>query len=173
MRTTKIITIVTLLGVISTTFTFAQKNESYKHSKKNFQFEAGENWKNVKHAEDELIYEMVDPDGGIHVMLWFTETESPAKNYIAKMADMKGYSRDSGPDKTTINKREAWMIEGGGEVYEDKVKVLIASIPVHDKSHISHANHIAQYIVQIWCPIKKYEEKREEMSEIMASIAVK
>jgi hypothetical protein len=173
MKTKKIITIILFIGLITSTAGFAQKKTTYTHPTKNFHFEAGINWKNVKHIEDDLIYEMHDPENCIHVMLWFTETMSPPKNYLEKMADMKAYSWETGPDETIINDREAWIIDGEGTVYKEQVKVMLASIPVYDKSHISHANHIAQYIIQVWCPIEKYESKKDEMEDILASVNVK
>ncbi len=173
MRVTKIIVIIAILGLIVPLNAVAQKKAVYKHPKKNFQFEAGENWKNVKHSEDDLIYEMIDPEKCIHVMLWFTETMNSAKNYLNKMADMKGFNWENEPKEMAINDREAWLIDCEGTVNNEKVKVLLVSIPITDEKYAANKDHIAQYIIQIWCPLGKYDQKRQEMDEILQSVIVK
>lgn len=89
------IIIVAAALLIPTTDSFSQNPQIYKHSSLNIQFEASQNWLQVPHPEDELIYEMVDPDSVVHVVLWYTETEQDALSYLMKMADMKDLRRGS------------------------------------------------------------------------------
>jgi hypothetical protein len=150
----------------------AQERTVYQHPLKGFAFRAEAGWQAVDHPEDSLIYELADPAGEIRVMLWFTETESDAPAYLNKMAGMKGYRREQPPRETQIGARAAWLLEAEGALAGKPGKVWLASIPLMDEAHTSFEDHIAHYIVQIWCPVELADEKAAQVEAILGSVKV-
>jgi len=150
----------------------SQNHSTYKHPTLDFQFTASEGWKKVDHPEDKMILEMANPDDDVHVILWFTETENSAENYLEKMADMKGFSWNKDPAKITIKSREAWIINAEGKIQDNPSKIFLVSLPLTGEKYVHHKNHIAQYIVMIWCPSNLSPDKQAEMNAILQSIEI-
>jgi len=61
---------------------FAGEKFVYQHPTLNIKFEAIANWKRLPRPEDKNTYEIVDPDGSIHVVVWYTTTEQSGQNYL-------------------------------------------------------------------------------------------
>ena len=139
----------------------------YRHPTLNFEFNAPEGWENVRHPEDGLIYEVKDPARGLRVMLWYTTTEQDCPSYLEKMADMKGFRAET-PAERLIGNRDGWIIETAGDIYGQSSRVMLAGVP----SPGSYAEENALHIVQIWCPEDKYDELRQQMTDILASVKV-
>jgi hypothetical protein len=102
-------------------FTFsleAQEKQIYKHPILNFQFEAPPGWKQIKHNEDRIIYELIDSEKKIHVMLWYSATMQNAKGYLEKMADMKGLRWKGEPELIKKWDEDAFKINAKGNVGE-------------------------------------------------------
>jgi len=146
----------------------AQDTGIYKHPLLNIQFEAPPSWKQLPRPEDRLIYEIADPDGIVHVVLWYTETQSDGPHYMKKMADMKGLEYEGEPLKRQIDERNAWLLYTLGKENKKTIRLLLAVI--HYEKPISHADHNALFIIQIWCPEKFYTQKKQEMEKILNSI---
>lgn len=151
---------------------YSQKEAIYKHPTLGFQFTASENWQRMNHPKDKLIYEMADPQGEIHVILWVTETESGPKHYLEKMADMKGLRVTGDPLNMAVNGRKGWVIKAEGEVNGIESTVFILSIPMTGEKYVHHKNHIAQYIMQIWCPTELLPQKVKEIETIHKSVEI-
>ncbi len=150
----------------------ALSQATYKHPLLDFEFTASENWKKIDHPEDKLILEMVDPLDHIHVILWLTETVSKPKPYLLKMADMKGLELTGNPINIIANGREGWVIKAEGKINDIESTVFIASFPMTGDKYVHHKNHIAQYIMQIWCPSELLPQKTEEIGAIQKSVEI-
>lgn len=165
-----------VIACILTCFIFsleqAQAQTIYKHPSLDFQFTASENWKKINHPEDEMILEMVDPDDTIHVVLWVTETESGPKHYLEKMADMKGLNVTGAPINIIVNGHDGWVIKAEGKINSIESTCMIASIPMTGDNYVHHKNHMAQYIVQVWCPTNLFPQKTEEIGAITRSVEI-
>ena len=134
----------------------------YKHPKLAFQFEASEGWHHIAHPEDRLIYQMAEPGGALNVMLWYTETEQDAPRYLKKMADMKGYQMLAEPAKEEIHMQSAWVLPAVWVSDKGDRRVILAGI----------RSAKGLYIVQIWCPLERWEEEKETMEGILTSVEV-
>jgi len=134
----------------------------YKHPTLAFQFEASEGWLHIAHPEDRLIYHMAEPGGVLNVMLWYTETEQDAPHYLKKMADMKGYQTLGEPAKAEIHRQSAWVLPAVGVSEKGDLRVMLAGI----------RSAKGLYIVQIWCPLERWEEEKETMEAILSSVEV-
>jgi hypothetical protein len=91
-----------------------QDTRVYRHPSLNIQFEAPPDWDRVARPEDELIYEVADPDGAVHVVLWYTTTEQGPQDYLRKMAQMKDLAVGERPSPAQIGDRDAWTLSGPG-----------------------------------------------------------
>jgi hypothetical protein len=147
----------------------SQDSHIYKHPALNFQYAASEDWINIQHPEDSLIYEMVSPDSGIHVMLWYTETEQTAEKYLLKMVSMKDLDMEGGePNPRTVNEHDMWVIVLPG--YQGKIPVrLMLGITARGMSK-KHPKENRLFIVQIWCHQEKYSAYQTTFEEILQSV---
>jgi len=150
----------TLLGVSPTSD--AAPQATYRHPTLPLQFEAPEGWEPVPHPEDRLIHHMAAPEGGLNVMLWYTETEQEAPRYLQKMADMKGFQPLSEPRQEKLRRQTAWVIRAVNVSEKGDVRAILAALPSEG----------GLYIVQIWCALERYEEERDRMESILASVEV-
>ena len=145
-----------------------QEKTIYRHPRLDFRFEAPGGWQNVRHVEDNLIYEVMDHQSRLHVMLWYTETEQSAPSYLDKMADMKGFAVQE-PVFLSLDDREAWFVDTTGWIFGAEAHVFLGAIPLDVQERAENA----LYIVQIWCPEKDFEERRALMTQILESVRVK
>jgi hypothetical protein len=166
----KIIISVIAALLILTTDSFSQNSQIYKHPSLNIQFEASQNWQQVPHPEDELIYEMIDPNSVVHVVLWYTETEQDAPSYLMKMADMKDLVLEEKPSRRPIKNRDAWVLDVPGHERNIPIRMFLAVIQ-HGKSQIWPAEN-ALFIVQIWCPQENYQQVMSIMKNILKSVDI-
>ncbi|MGD8534554.1 MAG: hypothetical protein PVF66_01815 [Candidatus Aminicenantes bacterium] len=163
-----------LAGLIAFSFlmnpTVAQELEVYKHPRLNIQFEAPANWKENPYHGDKLIYEIFNPDTGMHVMLWYTTTEQDGPRYLEKMADMKDLVLEGKPDKIQIKGREAWLYNLPGFMDKEPIRMLLAVIP--DGKSKTYPRENALHIIQIWCPEENYEQQMHIMKNILGSMEI-
>jgi hypothetical protein len=149
----------------------SQNSQVYRHSALKFQFTASENWINIQHPEDSLIYEMVSPDSGIHVMLWYTETEQTAEKYLLKMVSMKNLDMVGGePNPRIINDHDMWVIVLPGHQGKIPVRLMIG-ITARGTSK-KHPKENRLFIVQIWCHQEKYSAYQTTFEEILQSVKI-
>jgi len=161
-------TLIILIPIIS----FAQESQIYKHPTLDFQFSTTQGWINIPHSEDKLIYEMMSPDSTLHVMLWYSETEQNSKDYLAKMADMKGLSIiDEESLLRNINNQKFWMYNVSGYSGKIPIQTLLA-VCSYGKSEI-HPKENRLFIIQIWCQKEIYPHKKTIFEEILNSVQIK
>jgi hypothetical protein len=160
MKITPLCLTVPLLLLLATAESGATDQATYRHPKLPFQFEASKGWTQIPHPEDRLIYHMVAPGGGLNVMLWYTETEQKAPGYLGKMANMKGYQTLTEARQEDLHRGAAWVLQAVGISKEHEDRVILAAI----------ASGKGLYIVQIWCPLERYEEEKDTMEAILASV---
>jgi len=146
----------------------AQDSQVYKHPSLNLAVEASSNWKLVKHPKDSSIYEIADPKGAVHVMLWYTCTMQDAKGYLEKMADMKGLNWQVEPVNMEHWEDDAWMIDATGDVWGMKARTLLSVI--HRGYDSKYTDHYALYIIMIWCPKEKFPQYQDQMKDILKSV---
>jgi hypothetical protein len=163
-----------LTGLIVSLFmlnpAIAQELQVYKHPRLNIQFEASANWKKNPYHGDKLIYEIFNPDTGMHVMLWYTTTEQDGPQYLEKMADMKNLALEGKPVKIQIKGRNAWFYNVPGFINKKPIRMLIAVIP--DGKSKTYPRENALHIIQIWCPEDNYEQHIRIMENILESIEI-
>ena len=144
--------------------------QMYEHPALKFRFEASPDWIRVSRPEDDMIYEMMDPDSIVHAILWYTSTMQDAPRYLVKMADMKGLVLTGKPLKIGIERHDAWMFDAPVRINGIEARTLLAVIE-HGKSML-HPEENALYIVQIWCPEGMYEKNARRMKDILESVEI-
>jgi hypothetical protein len=146
----------------------AQDDQIYQHPDLNIQLRAPSGWKQLPRPEDRLIYEIVDPDQIVHAVLWYTETMQDGPGYMKKMAGMKDLVYQGEPDQMRIDGRDAWLLDTSGQERKIPIRLLLAVI--HHEKPITHADHNALFVIQIWCPESFYTQKKQLMEKILNSI---
>ena len=157
-----------LFFILPLSYITAQDSQVYQHISLDMEFTAPSNWKLVNHPEDPLIYEITDPKGDVHVMLWYTCTMQDAKGYLEKMGDMKGLQWEADPFNMDNWEDDAWMIDATGDVWGMKARTLLTVI--HRGYDSKYSDHYALYIVMIWCPKEKFSQYQNQMEDILKSV---
>ncbi len=149
-----------------------QDRQVYRHPSLNVQFQATQGWQRVPRPEDATIYEVADPAGAVHVVLWYTTTEQDGRKYLMKMAGMKDVRLEEGqePNRQRIGGHEAWVLNLIGQERGARVRTILAVIPHGKSSEWPREN--ALYVVQIWCPEGDYQRHRGSMENILASVEI-
>jgi|GEM_PF-932677 len=170
MKRTVIAVSLVLAVVLLAGNTIGDANQVYKHPSLNFQFEASPNWIRVPRPEDNMIYEVMNPDSIVHVVLWYTTTEQDARGYLLKMASMKDLVLEEKPSKVRIKEHDAWVLDVPGNINKTPVRMFLVVIK-HGKSTL-HPRENALHIVQIWCPEKEYNRHMQRMENILDSVEI-
>ena len=144
----------------------------YQHPTLNILFEAKPGWKQLPRPEDKNTYEIVDPDGLIHVIVWYTTTEQSALKYLKKMASMKDLilSEKDVYEETLINNHQAYVLDVEGFENKKPIQTLLAVIPHGKSKQYPRENYL--FLIQIWCPKKVFEQNRALMQEILKSMEI-
>ena len=148
----------------------AQERRPYVHPDLDFGFSAFPGWQHRPRPGDRGTHERIDPETGIHVLLWSTTTETSAARYLEKMSHMMDLDLESEGRPVTIGVREAWMLDASRTVEGTRARTYLAVIP-SGKSLIHPAEN-QLYIVQIWCPVDDHRRLAERMDRILASVRV-
>lgn len=151
---------------------YALDNVTYKHPTLKIQFEAGENWQRLRRPEDINTYEVMDPSGSIHVIVWATTTMQDAERYLRKMASMKDVivTENDKPEKTMVNNSEAYVMRLSGSEQNKDVRTLLAAIAHGMSLEYPKENYL--FLIQIWCPEEEYDGCRETMESIFKSMQI-
>lgn len=118
-----------------------QTGQIYEHPSLGIRFEASPNWERVPRPEDKMIYEVMDSESRIHVVLWYTSTEQSARGYLLKMADMKGLEVEEEPSKIRIKGHETWLLDVPGRINNAEMRTfkdIIGSIEITEPVHVSY-----------------------------------
>lgn len=154
----------------------SQKPTTYKHPLRDFSFSAAGEWEQNTHHKDKMIYEMVNPEQDLHVMLWYNGgTESSCERYLKKMAGMKGLESEE-PVEENYDGKTVWVLicrDG-----EDEVRVLAALSYVKNygkdaPERCQGKTYNAMHIAQVWCPASEYQENKETIDGIIAGLELK
>ena len=156
-----------------------QEEQTFKHPELNFSFKAKGDWKNNPYHKDKMIYEMVNEETGIHVVLWYTGgTESSCDKYLVKMADMKGLDFDE-PVERGIENGSTWILACTGTHNDSDIVNILAALS-YEKEYGPDALERCQgktyndiHIAQVWCPQNRYEENRGKMQNIIESLSLR
>jgi hypothetical protein len=144
----------------------------YKHPSLNIQFKSHEGWTHLPRPEDELIYEVVDPEKIVHVVLWYTSTEQSGSAYLLKMADMKGLAlgENDKPESQRIQDHPAWTLRLPGYEGENPIHSILTVISCGKSP--KHPRENSLYIIEIWCAEEYHEQKKKLMESILAGIEI-
>lgn len=146
----------------------ARDQRSYKHPELEMQFTATPGWIHEPRPGDEGTHELIDPETGIHVLMWCTSTMQNAQDYLSKMSHMMDLSRVAEPTHRTIDGREAWVADASGFVADLPVETILAVIPSGKSRRHPRENNL--YIFQIWCPAADASRLAGTMNELLASV---
>jgi hypothetical protein len=173
MRNQIIVLILVLMILFIANISIAQEKVVYEHPTLNIQFEASPDWKRLQRPEDKNTYEIVDPEGSIHVVVWHTTTEQNGLAYLQKMASMKDLilSDKDVYQKREVNDHEAFVLEVTGHEGKTSMHTLLVVIPHGKSKKYPKENYL--FLIQIWCPAEDYEQKKMVMKEILASMEIK
>ena len=169
-RVIQIELIFVLVYIFSHSIYASDQFDIYRHPSLPIQFEAPTAWQQIAHPEDEFIFELMSSDSIIHVILWYTETEQNASQYLWKMANMKDLKLEDKPAEIQINNLSAWILRVSGFENKIPIRTVLVVIP-HGKSKI-HPKENRLYIVQIWCPEKQFGNQQKIMEDILKSINI-
>jgi hypothetical protein len=148
----------------------AQELRPYKHPDLDMQFTADEGWHHRSRPGDAGTHERVDPETGIHVLMWYTSTEQNAESYLLKMAHMMDLALGAELQRRTIAGREVWVLDTTGKVEETPVHSLLAVIPSGKSRQHPFENNL--YIVQIWCPVADHTRLADHMAELLHTVRI-
>lgn len=167
-----IIILATVLALIlaQTALAIAQDLRPYKHPDLDMQFTAPEGWRHRPRIGDEGTHERVDPETGIHVLMWRTSTEQNAQSYLRKMSHMVDLDLDREPQQRTIGGRSAWVLDVGGTVEGITAQTFLTVIPSGKSRRRPFENNL--YIVQIWCRAEDQPRLGDIMEELLASVRI-
>lgn len=142
----------------------------YKHPALEFSFQETPGWKQVRHPEDNMIYEFVSPEEDMHVMLWYTATMQDGRGYLLKMADMKGFRVDSEPDPIASEKGSGWRLKTEGEI-NGRSSVVILQVN-HRGYDAKYKDHYALYISMVWWGLKDNDRVEKRMQIVLDRIRI-
>ncbi len=145
-------------------------NQVYTHPTLGIGFTASPGWTHGRWPSDPGVYEAVDQQSIVHVVLWHTETEQDALGYLLKMADMKGLAQDSQPEQTAIAGHEAWVLDTTGRHEGGVIRTLLAVIP-HGRVE-SRPKENFLLIAQLWCPEGSSTAAVASMREILSTLRI-
>jgi predicted Zn-dependent protease len=168
--TRKLTILIAMAAILSVAPAAARDAGLYRHPRLDIQFTAPEGFRQQEHPEDVLIYEVANPQTGIHVMLWSTTTEQSGLKYLQKMAHMKDLSLDGEPQKRWIDRRESWVFDVPGTIAGSPIRTLLAVIlsgPCQERP----AENVLT-VVQIWCPTETHAEHARAMEAILESVRI-
>lgn len=134
----------------------------------NMIFEALADWVEIA-GHEKGDYEMSDPEGNVHIRLWFTDTVGSGRKYLEKMCDMNDLTFDEEISERTIDGRKALWAYTSGKKNGLEVKELIALIST---DHSDIPDHRRLYIVRIWCAGSSFEIHRQQMDTILNSVTI-
>ena len=98
------------LVAYSSFVSLSQDAKTYRHPTRDFSFEASGMWQENPMNQDKMIYELINVENEVHVMLWYNGgTESSCEHYLVKMAEMKGLECEE-PVKKVIDDKESPIV---------------------------------------------------------------
>jgi hypothetical protein len=147
-----------------------QELRPYKHPDLDMQFTAGAGWHHIPRPGDTGTHERIDPEHGIHVLMWSTTTEQSAKKYLDKMSQMMDLVLDSQPEPRNIAGCEAWYLDVAGTIEGISARTLLAVL-TSGKSPL-HPFENQLFIVQIWCRAKDHPRLASRMNELLDSVCI-
>lgn len=154
----------------------SQETKTYTHPGGEFSFKATGEWINNPKHKDKMIYEMVNTEKDLHVMLWYNGgTESSREDYLKKMADMKGLEFDTFQN-WHLDGKTICTLDCRGE-NDGKAERRILAAMSYKKAYGKDAGERHQgksynemHIAQIWCPAERYEENKDAIVGIITSL---
>lgn len=147
-----------------------QSGQVLRHPTLDMQFEAPTEMEHHPWPGDPGVYELIDPQSAVHVVVWHTTTEQDGLRYLLKMADMKGLAMDREPERRLIRSREAWVLDTTGVHEETPIHTLLAVLPHGKVRERPRENFL--FIMQIWCPEGSWAQHKDTMEAILASMEI-
>ncbi len=174
MRTRNTLPIAAIVLMLVTTATAADRppgqHRIYEHPDLDLQFSAAPGWQTTPRPGDEGTHELVDPESGIHVLLWYTSTEQDARRYLSKMSHMMDLELGSDTKSRTIGDRSFWLLDCPGTVAGVKAHQLLAVAASGKRRTHPRENNL--YIVQVWCPRADWTKLERRMYNLLDSVRI-
>lgn|GEM_PF-2522829 len=141
-----------------------------RHPTLDIQFRAPQGMEHHPWPGDPGVYEVIDSQSAVHVIVWHTTTEQDGLRYLMKMADMKGLSLDREPERRSIGGREAWVLDTTGASEGTPIHTLLAVLPHGKVPERPRENYL--FIMQVWCPDSSWAQHRGTMQAILGSMEI-
>ncbi len=178
MKNTKIILSACIFAILAASSS-AQTIRQYTHPKLNYSFSAEGNWQQNPYHKDSLIYEMVNHEEKVHVLLWYNGgTEMSCERYLKKMAGMKGLECKE-CNKNELGSQTIWLMECTGKQFGEEAGIILAaqSYPkaygMDAPARFQGKSYKAMHIAQIWCPLNSFEDQSIYLQGILHSLRLK
>lgn len=142
----------------------------YKHPDLDLQFTAAEGWLHQPRPGDEGTHERMDPETGIHVLMWHTTSQQSPERYLTKMAHMMDVDPDVEKKVHTIDGRDFRVLDTTGRIDGRSVNTLLA-VTASGRSPRHPLEHML-YIVQIWCPADDHARLAGRMDQLLAGVRI-
>jgi len=165
----RIVIVFVVLLTINTVLSAETKIFTHPNPNIKVEIEAPADWVEITWENDKNAYEVADPDGIIHVLLWFTDTVDNSDRYLHKMCDMNDMKFEGELSQKTINGRKYLHGYTTGEKNNIKIKELIA---ITSTNHSNIPEHQRLYIIRIWCPVDEFELYKKLMDDILDSVKI-
>jgi hypothetical protein len=169
-RIVRIKSLLVFIILFSTGLYALDQFDMYRHPSLPIEFKAPAGWQQITHSEDELIFEVMSTDSVIHVILWYTETEQSASDYLWKMANMKDLVLDNKPVEIEIGKHSGWILRVPG--YKNKIPIRAMLVVISYGKSENRPKENKLYIAEIWCPEKQFSHQQKIMEDILKSINI-
>ena len=154
-----------LLSFVLSGICNGQNVQTFQHPSLNFQVQAFSDWITISHPENQMIFEIRDPDSVCCVRMWYAAGTGSVTKNLKNFALQKNLVFNAEPIKGNIKRKDAWILDATCCVNKAPVRVVLIAIP--DQTRIG-----SFYAAQVGCPEDKFKEKEPVMESIIYSLTV-
>ena len=134
----------------------------YKHPEYDMQITASSNWKTYYEVAGTGIYEVVNTNNNMHILMWYCESTSKSKPFLREFANMQGFIYKTGPNDTVLNNYHANYLTAACVTDKIPHRVFLAAI----------GDNGGYFLIQVKCPEDCYLMHREAMESVLASLRI-
>jgi len=160
----------TILGLLVAGCATHDAGQVLRHPTLDIQFRAPRDMEHHPWPGDSGVYEVIDSESEVHVVVWHTTTEQDGLRYLLKMAEMKGLALDREPERRLIEGREAWVLDTTGIRGDTPIHTLLAVLPHGKARERPKENYL--FIMQVWCPESSWAQHSDTMEAILGSMEI-
>jgi len=142
-----------------------QRIQTFQHPTLNFQVQAFSDWITIPHPENEMIFEIKDPESVCCIRMWYTTAPGSVTENLKNFALQKNFVFNDEPIKGNIKGKDAWILDATCCMNKTPVRVVLIAIPDQNQTG-------SFYAAQVGCPEDKLKEKEPLIESIIYSFAV-